>query len=239
MYSEKKYRYYQFFVSTDWQGGIYASPTMAGSRPGGIIAGCWATMMHIGEDGYVEATRKIISTARFIESEYVGALPPFLLFLNKNTGQHLAFLLFCNWDPGSWDSSLFWFFIAFLNRYSLKTCRQPIKSRRWHLGEGHPFTFSVVINDVGKYNFWMSEFKILPLFLALIHYSYLRFFLGILPLYSNFSVFWVASSNSWYWNGLLKPFSYLVRRQSFGKYIGSLFYETCPGGSCWVDIQSL
>ncbi|XP_060097166.1 sphingosine-1-phosphate lyase 1 [Heteronotia binoei] len=69
MYSEKKYRYYQFFVSTDWQGGIYASPAMAGSRPGGIIAGCWATMMLLGEDGYVEATRKIISTARFIESE--------------------------------------------------------------------------------------------------------------------------------------------------------------------------
>ncbi|KAL8187007.1 UNVERIFIED_CONTAM: Sphingosine-1-phosphate lyase 1 [Gekko kuhli] len=69
MYSEKKYRYYQFFVSTDWQGGIYASPTVAGSRPGGIIAGCWATMIHLGEDGYVEATRKIVSTARFIESE--------------------------------------------------------------------------------------------------------------------------------------------------------------------------
>ncbi|XP_077206615.1 sphingosine-1-phosphate lyase 1 [Paroedura picta] len=69
MYREKKYRYYQFFVATDWQGGIYASPVMAGSRSGGIIAGCWATMMHIGEDGYVEATRKIISTARFIESE--------------------------------------------------------------------------------------------------------------------------------------------------------------------------
>nr|XP_056706485.1 sphingosine-1-phosphate lyase 1 [Euleptes europaea] len=69
LYSDKKYRYYQFFVATDWQGGIYASPTVAGSRPGGIIAACWAAMMHLGEDGYVEATRKIISTARFIESE--------------------------------------------------------------------------------------------------------------------------------------------------------------------------
>ncbi|XP_054838336.1 sphingosine-1-phosphate lyase 1 [Eublepharis macularius] len=69
MYSDQKYRSYQFFVDPDWQGGIYASPTVAGSRPGGIIAACWATMMYMGEDGYVEATRKIISTTRFIESE--------------------------------------------------------------------------------------------------------------------------------------------------------------------------
>ncbi|XP_067408774.1 sphingosine-1-phosphate lyase 1 [Emydura macquarii macquarii] len=68
LYSDKKYRHYQFFVAPDWQGGIYASPTIAGSRPGGIIAACWATMMYKGEDGYVEATKKIISTARFIES---------------------------------------------------------------------------------------------------------------------------------------------------------------------------
>ncbi|XP_064369691.1 sphingosine-1-phosphate lyase 1 isoform X2 [Dromaius novaehollandiae] len=69
LYSNKKYRSYQFFVAPDWQGGIYASPTMAGSRPGGIIAACWATLMHMGESGYVEATKRIIKTARFLESE--------------------------------------------------------------------------------------------------------------------------------------------------------------------------
>ncbi|XP_062257672.1 sphingosine-1-phosphate lyase 1 isoform X2 [Platichthys flesus] len=66
LYSEKKYRHYQYFVAPDWQGGIYASPSIAGSRPGGIIAACWATMMHMGEDGYLDATKKIISTARKI-----------------------------------------------------------------------------------------------------------------------------------------------------------------------------
>ncbi|XP_038599625.1 sphingosine-1-phosphate lyase 1 [Tachyglossus aculeatus] len=69
LYSDKKYRHYQFFVAPDWQGGIYASPTMAGSRPGGIIAACWATMMYMGESGYVEATKKIIKTARYLKSE--------------------------------------------------------------------------------------------------------------------------------------------------------------------------
>ncbi|XP_038638628.1 sphingosine-1-phosphate lyase 1 [Scyliorhinus canicula] len=69
LYSNKRYRHYQFFVAPDWQGGIYASPTIAGSRPGGIIAACWATMMYMGEDGYVQATRKIIETARQIEAQ--------------------------------------------------------------------------------------------------------------------------------------------------------------------------
>ncbi|KAG2462708.1 SGPL1 lyase, partial [Polypterus senegalus] len=69
LYSDKKIRHYQFFVAADWQGGIYASPTIAGSRPGGIIAACWATMMHMGENGYIEATKKIIKTARYIDTE--------------------------------------------------------------------------------------------------------------------------------------------------------------------------
>lgn len=69
LYSEKKYRHYQYFVAPDWQGGIYASPSVAGSRPGGIIAACWATMMHMGENGYIDATKKIISTARKIKTE--------------------------------------------------------------------------------------------------------------------------------------------------------------------------
>uniref|UniRef100_A0A1A8FH61 sphinganine-1-phosphate aldolase n=1 Tax=Nothobranchius korthausae TaxID=1143690 RepID=A0A1A8FH61_9TELE len=69
LYSDKKYRQYQYFVAPDWQGGIYASPSIAGSRPGGIIAACWATMMHMGHSGYVDATRRIISTARKIRTE--------------------------------------------------------------------------------------------------------------------------------------------------------------------------
>ncbi|KAM3606732.1 uncharacterized protein V6R79_022267 [Siganus canaliculatus] len=69
LYSDRKYRHYQYFVAPDWQGGIYASPSIAGSRPGGIIAACWATMMHMGENRYIDTTKKIISTARKIKTE--------------------------------------------------------------------------------------------------------------------------------------------------------------------------
>lgn len=69
MYRNKKLRHHQFVISTDWPGGIYGSPTVNGSRAGGNIATCWATMMCYGERGYIEATRKVIDTARFIEQE--------------------------------------------------------------------------------------------------------------------------------------------------------------------------
>ena len=49
---------HQFFVSTDWPGGIYASPSMPGTRPGGAIAAAWAAMQALGESGYIELTRQ-------------------------------------------------------------------------------------------------------------------------------------------------------------------------------------
>lgn len=69
LYSEKKYRHYQYTVTTEWPGGVYGSPTVNGSRAGGIIAATWATLMNFGLDGYVEATKRIIDTARYIETQ--------------------------------------------------------------------------------------------------------------------------------------------------------------------------
>jgi sphinganine-1-phosphate aldolase len=53
LYRNKALRRHQFFVCTDWSGGIYASPTMTGTRPGGSIAAAWAIMNHLGEEGYL------------------------------------------------------------------------------------------------------------------------------------------------------------------------------------------
>lgn len=69
MFSSRKYRHHQFSVQTDWPGGIYASPTIAGSRAGACIATCWAALMHMGRQGYVEATKKILTTQRYMLAE--------------------------------------------------------------------------------------------------------------------------------------------------------------------------
>jgi sphinganine-1-phosphate aldolase len=47
-------RDYQFFNCMDWNGGFYATPSMAGSRPGNIIAGTWAAMMSFGQKKYIQ-----------------------------------------------------------------------------------------------------------------------------------------------------------------------------------------
>ncbi|XP_039956093.1 sphingosine-1-phosphate lyase [Bactrocera tryoni] len=68
LYSDQKYLNHQFTVTTDWPGGVYGSPTVNGSRAGGIIAACWATMMSFGHEGYLEATKRIVDTSRYIEA---------------------------------------------------------------------------------------------------------------------------------------------------------------------------
>lgn len=54
---------HQIFVATDFPGGIYASPTMIGTRPGGPIAAAWATLQSFGADGYKELARKAIEAS--------------------------------------------------------------------------------------------------------------------------------------------------------------------------------
>ncbi|XP_065654329.1 sphingosine-1-phosphate lyase 1 isoform X2 [Hydra vulgaris] len=66
LYRNKEIRSHQYFTQPNWTGGVYASASMPGSRPGSIIATTWAAMMYHGEKGYIESTRKIISTAKNI-----------------------------------------------------------------------------------------------------------------------------------------------------------------------------
>jgi glutamate/tyrosine decarboxylase-like PLP-dependent enzyme len=63
LYRNPALRRYQYFTTTEWPGGLYFSPTFAGSRPGALSAACWAAMIKIGKDGYLAATRKILEAA--------------------------------------------------------------------------------------------------------------------------------------------------------------------------------
>ena len=67
LYRNSKLRTYQYFISPDWSGGVYASPGIAGSRPGALIACCWASLMAQGESGYIDACHKIVGGAKTIE----------------------------------------------------------------------------------------------------------------------------------------------------------------------------
>ncbi|KAL0421584.1 UNVERIFIED_CONTAM: Sphingosine-1-phosphate lyase [Sesamum latifolium] len=67
LYRDHEIRKHQFVAVTEWTGGLYISPTIAGSRPGGLIAGAWAAMMSLGLEGYLENTRKIMEASKRIE----------------------------------------------------------------------------------------------------------------------------------------------------------------------------
>ncbi|KAF2447286.1 PLP-dependent transferase [Karstenula rhodostoma CBS 690.94] len=68
LYRSDVYRKYQYFISPDWSGGVYASPSIAGSRPGALIAGCWASLVKQGQNGYIDACHKIVGSMKKIES---------------------------------------------------------------------------------------------------------------------------------------------------------------------------
>lgn len=67
LYRTADLRRYQYYVCPDWSGGVYASPNMAGSRPGALIAGCWASLMRMGADGYLDTCLKIVTAREKIE----------------------------------------------------------------------------------------------------------------------------------------------------------------------------
>jgi sphinganine-1-phosphate aldolase len=62
-------RHYQYYATGDWPGGLYCTPTFAGSRPGALSAACWAAMVAMGESGYMDATRSILETAAWVKNE--------------------------------------------------------------------------------------------------------------------------------------------------------------------------
>lgn len=64
MYRNNQLRNYQYVILPGWTGGVYGTPTLAGSRPGALMAGCWVSMMKMGRSGYIESCKSIVGAAR-------------------------------------------------------------------------------------------------------------------------------------------------------------------------------
>lgn len=67
VHRSKELRSYQTFVFDDWLGGFYASPAMQGTRPALPMATAWATLHHIGLEGYKRLTKIAVETREIIE----------------------------------------------------------------------------------------------------------------------------------------------------------------------------
>jgi glutamate/tyrosine decarboxylase-like PLP-dependent enzyme len=87
LYRKERVWKYQFSVYTDWSGGIYISPSMRGTRPGGAIAAAWAALRALGIDGYshlakivMDATKKLLKGIDDIPELYIIGKPVMSVF---------------------------------------------------------------------------------------------------------------------------------------------------------------
>jgi sphinganine-1-phosphate aldolase len=81
-YRSLDYLKYQMFVCEDWPGGVFASPALLGTRPGGAYSAAWAAMQYFGKNGYcdlaaraTEAFEKMRSGVEAIDGLYVLGNP--------------------------------------------------------------------------------------------------------------------------------------------------------------------
>ncbi len=73
LYRDRDLYQHQIFMYDSWPGGLYASSTSAGTRPGAPIAGAWATISHLGADGYLRLAERVRNATRgFMEG--IGAI---------------------------------------------------------------------------------------------------------------------------------------------------------------------
>ena len=74
LYRNSDYRQHQYFAFSDFPGGVYATSTLTGARPGGPIAAAWAVMNYLGEEGYMELAKAAMDTTKKL-IDGVNAIP--------------------------------------------------------------------------------------------------------------------------------------------------------------------
>ena len=68
LYRREDLHKHQIFDSEAWPGGRMVTPTAAGTRPGGAIAAAWAVMNYLGEEGYRQRAKSVVSTRQKLQS---------------------------------------------------------------------------------------------------------------------------------------------------------------------------
>lgn len=83
MYRSKELRKYQYSICADWEGGLYATPTILGSRCSSTAVAAWASIMYMGRNGYRECAARIRAGAKLIERSVSVDLGDELVLLGR------------------------------------------------------------------------------------------------------------------------------------------------------------
>jgi len=76
LYRSKELRKYQMYACSNWTGYTVINPTVQSTKSAGPIAGAWAALHFLGDDGYLEIARKVRDATRRIV-EAVDAMADF------------------------------------------------------------------------------------------------------------------------------------------------------------------
>jgi sphinganine-1-phosphate aldolase len=66
LYRNSNLRKLQYYIYTDWPGGIFASTAMLGTRSCGPIATAWSVIKMFGIQGYMEMAEEVMKTTRHL-----------------------------------------------------------------------------------------------------------------------------------------------------------------------------
>jgi sphinganine-1-phosphate aldolase len=72
VYADPSLYRHQVFMYDEWPGGLYASASTAGTRGGAPIAIGWATVVHLGAEGYLRLARRVAAATDRIRSGIAG-----------------------------------------------------------------------------------------------------------------------------------------------------------------------
>ncbi len=64
LYRDRSLRRYQIYACGEWTGYTIVNATIQSTKSGGPLAGAWATMMRMGDDGYLQLAREMRDATR-------------------------------------------------------------------------------------------------------------------------------------------------------------------------------
>ncbi|MDQ3031663.1 MAG: aspartate aminotransferase family protein [Myxococcota bacterium] len=74
LYRDRELRKHQLYACSEWTGYTIINATIQSSKSGGPMAGAWATMQRMGDDGYLQLTKEMRdATHRYVDG--IAAIP--------------------------------------------------------------------------------------------------------------------------------------------------------------------
>ena len=141
LYKNAYLRQFQYFCWADWTGGLFASPSILGSRAGGTIASAWTSLVSIGQEKYIEYAKQLMNIRKKIfnlidtiyELDIIGQPNACVFAIKSNSNRLDIFVLADKLEDNGW----------FIER----------------LQKPNALHFTITLNQVNHIDDFISEFK--------------------------------------------------------------------------------